>query len=388
VNWRKLTQALAETTGMAQIGPEDSSSSYRTESLAVAQYFADYEMPGRKSKLDLVNSTCIDIGGGTSDISIWEENNLVHQCSVQLAGKDLFSQFIQLNPRFLERQCRVKADQWKGLQGFQFYAKLDVFMRRESEGWLANRRDRVADDPEFQGLLQLMALGLSGLYYYVGLLLKTLYDEGKYKTPEITPVYAAGNGSRLLNWLAEGGEFSRHCEANELFSAMLSQASGFKNIGVDTFLSPLPKDEVACGLVVEGSHLQGLDSREEDPLIAGEVCEINGVLLDWQTRLKLGEAIADFTVPRLTQLPQFLNHFHQTLKESRIEGIQPFKGYAMSNDLAANEQLWLKTSKKLKSELLKFRGKSEDDVRLEPPFVLALKALLQVLGEQWADRWK
>ncbi len=260
-------------------------------------------------------------------------------------------------------------------------------MRRESEGWLRNRRDMVADEPEFQGLLQLMTLGVAGLYYYVGLLLKALSEEGKYKTAEITPVFTGGNGSRLLNWLAEGGEFNRHCEANDLFSAMLSHASGFEDIGVDTALSPLPKDEVACGLVLDESHLKGLDKRDEDLLIAGEACTINGETLDWNSRMKVSGAIADFSVPQFTQLTHFLNSFHRTLEEQRTEGIQGFKGYTVSDEPEANAELWRTTTRELKRSLLQLRGDA-DDVRIEPPFILELKALLQVLGNRWADEWK
>jgi hypothetical protein len=386
-NWQELTKALQEKTGITQICPDQTDPNYRTESLAVAQYFADFEMPGRKNKLDLINSTCIDIGGGTSDISIWEENKLVHQCSLQLAGKDLFSQFIQMNPGFLERQVKIKEQEWLKLQGFQFFVKLDIFMRRESEGWLRNARDSMADKPEFQGLLQLMALGMSGLYYYVGLLLKALHGEGKYKTPEITPIFAGGNGSRLLNWLAEGGEFNRHCEVNDLFSAMLSHASGFEDIGVKTALSPLPKDEVACGLVLNESHLKGLDRRDEDLLIAGEAFILNGETLDWNSRIKISGAIADLSVPQFTQLAQFLNRFHQTLTDQRMEGIQGFKGYVASDEPEANAELWRATTREVKRSLLQIRGSAED-VRIEPPFILELKALLQVLGNRWADEWR
>ncbi len=386
-NWKNLAVDIQERTGVTQTCPTQNSPNYRTESLAIAQYFADFEVPGRKSKLDLVNSTCIDIGGGTSDISIWEENKLVHQCSLQLAGKDLFSQFIQMNPGFLERVFKIKIDEWRKLQGFQFYVKLDVFMRRESEGWLRNRRDMVAEDPEFQGLVQLISLGIAGLYYYVGLLLKALAAEGKYKTPEITPVFAGGNGSRLLNWLAPGGEFDRNCEANALFSAMLSAASGFGDIDVETKLSPFPKHEVACGLVLDESPLRGLDKYDDDLLIAGEPFTINGQHLDWNARMQLSGTIEDFSVPQLTQLTNFLNSYHCTLNKQRVEGILPLKNYVVSEEPDSNTELWRMTTRELKKSLLRVRG-NVDDIRVEPPFILALNALLQVLGKRWADEWK
>jgi hypothetical protein len=388
-NWRNLTQALEESTGIRQICPTmDNPRYYRTESLAVAHYFADYEIPGRKSRLDLaVNGTCIDVGGGTSDISIWEETQLIHQCSVQLAGRDLFSQFMQANPGCLERLFRINMEKWGRLQGSQFYVKLDLFMRRESEGWLRNRRDMVAEEQEFQGLLQLIALGVSGLYYYVGLILKTLYAEGKYKTPEITPVFLAGNGCRLLNWLAEGGEFNRHSEVNDLFSAMLSQASGFADLHVPSALSPLPKDEAACGLVMADSQLKDMDRYQDDPLIAGEAYEVNGKTFDWNTRMQMSGTLDNWTIPQLAQLNSFLNGFHQTLQDKRIEGIPGFENYQVSEDPEQNSDLWRETSRELKRMLLTLKG-NVDDVRVEPPFILGLKALLQVLGRRWADKWK
>jgi hypothetical protein len=388
-NWQILTQGLQASTGMVYHCPEqDDLSHFRTEGLAIAQYFADFELPGVKPPLDLVNTTCIDIGGGTSDISIWEQNQLLHQCSVRLAGKDLFSQFIQMNPGFLERKFKVgQIDEWKKLQGFQFYVKLDVLMRRESEGWLKNARDRFETDPEFQGLEQLITIGVAGLYYYVGLLLQVLHQEGKYTTPEITPVYVGGNGSRLFNWLAEGGQFDRHSEANELFSAMLSLASGFKNIGVNTTLSPRPKDEVACGLVLNQSKLEGLNRKQADPVIAGENCQINAATLEWNCRLEVKDELEKFTIGPLVQLPKFLNSFHIALEQLNIEGIQPLEGYQVSSDLSQNEQLWRETTRQLQSSLLRMRGNA-DDLRMESTFILSLKALLQVLGDRWAEKWR
>jgi hypothetical protein len=396
-NWRLMTSELQSSTGVIQTCPElDDTSYFRTESLAAAQYFADYERPGVKSRLDLVKATCIDIGGGSSDISIWENNTLVHQCSVQLAGKDLFSQMIQMNPGFLVRKFSGvgELEEWKKLQGFQFFVKLDVLIKHSSNGWLSNARDRFAEDPEFQGLVQLMSLGIAGLYYYVGLLLKALHQEGKYSEPEITPVYLGGNGCRLLNWLAEGGEFDRHCEANDLFSEMLSLASGFEDSRVSTYLSPSPKDEVACGLVIAdpkgpqgANQLIGLDRKDPDFMIAGEACEINGQRLDWNSRMEFKDKLDTIKVPTLTQLPQFLKSFHIALDNLDIEGMQPLTGYTLSEDIQANAPLWKDTQRSLQAALLRMAGNAED-VRPEPPFILGLKALLETLGKQWAEKYR
>ncbi|MEM9273526.1 MAG: TIR domain-containing protein, partial [Cyanobacteria bacterium P01_F01_bin.143] len=232
--WLNVIKELANSTGIKQNPPELGSENFRTDSLAIAQYFADIE------NKDLLSTTCIEIGGRTYNISIWEENSLVHQCSVQLAGQDIFSQFIKFNPKFAEEKFGLYPKEWQDLGPGVFSAKLDVWLRYESQQWLASNRALQRRDPEFQGLIRLMTIGIAGVYYYVGILLKVLYLEEKYKQDRITPVYIGGNASRFLNWLDDRGKFDENSEINELFSRMLSKASGFEDTEEITSLSCNP----------------------------------------------------------------------------------------------------------------------------------------------------
>ncbi len=209
---------------------------------------------------------------------------------------------------------------------------------------------------------------------------------------------------RFLHWLAEGGHFNRSSEANDLLSKIMSLASKFDDTLEETLLSSAPKDEVACGLVLKDSKLTGLTNKDDLILIAGEVCSINGESIDWNSRLTIKnneiddfsveDKIESFTIPEnLKQLPKFLYAFHATLRMLQIEGIKPLEGYkilreySVEQDRLENQRLWSDTSKELTASLLKVRGNA-DDIRLEPPFILALKALLTVLGKRWAEKWK
>ncbi|HLO85397.1 MAG TPA: hypothetical protein VK203_10350 [Nostocaceae cyanobacterium] len=382
--WEDITKALTTKTGIKHNSPQVSNLDYfRSESLAVAQYFADQE------EHDLVYTTCIDVGGGTSDISIWEENILVHQCSVLLAGRDLFSQFLEMNPKFMETRFKISPNELRGLKGTVFNPKLDVWLRLNSENWLNSQRAYVADQADFQGLIQLTAIGIAGLYYYVGILLKVLHTEGKYKLDQITPVYLGGNGGRFLHWLAEGGRFDQHSEINELLSRMLSKGAGFEDTEVTTRLSQNLKDEVACGLVLNQTRLQGLKKNAKEILIAGECCEINGRAVSWDSRLELldhEDKIEEYTISQLEIIPKFLYDFHMALRELSIEGVKPLEGYTRNPDPESNKKLWGDTKRELSKILLEIKGKS-DDIRQEPPYILALKALLRVLGKEWASKW-
>ncbi|BAZ91177.1 hypothetical protein [Cylindrospermopsis raciborskii] len=382
--WSLLTGALVDTTGIIHKTPtRDDPNYFKTESLAVGQYFAEQE------GYDLVGSTCIDMGGGTSDISIWQDDQLLDQCSILLAGRELFSQFIEMNPDFLKKLDPNIKDIKGKLKGAAFYAKLDVWMRLESANWLEKKRDRFEEDREFQGLIRLMAIGISGLYFYIGQILSVLSQEQKYSRDEITSVYIGGNGSRLLHWLAEGGEFNRHSEINALFNKMMSIAAKLPQTDQPTLLSQNPKDEAACGLVLRERRLRGLGRNDRDPIIAGEDCIINGQTFDYHDRLNFRSDISTYQIS-FNQLKLFLNSFHTSLDELRIEGVKPLETYQVKENLDDpdpdyNAKLWRATERELRNDLNSIRG-SIEDIRQEPPFIMALKALLRVLGKEWAGK--
>ena len=385
--WSDLTKELAKTTGIKHNIP-DIESDFRTESLAIAQYFADFE------DKDLVYSTCIDMGGGTSDISIWENNNLVHQCSVQLAGRDIFSQFLKQNTKFAEKKLGLAAKDWQGLGEGAFNAKLDVWLRLVSQDWLGDQRYLLEEDEEFQGLVQLTTLGFAGLYYYVGILLKTLFKAGKYNREQITPVYLGGNASRFINWLDSRGNFDRHSEINELLSRMLSRGSSFDDTEEITHLSQNPKDEVACGLLMNLTKLHGLGRKNKDPIISGEAYEINGIKFSADSRIDFiidrGEGekienIIDFKIPQLIEVPKFLYEYHRAILDLDLEWVSPLEGYRLSKKMSDNPRLWQSTQSELEKTLLSIKG-DPYKIRPESTFILGLKALLRVLGKQWAEK--
>ena len=382
--WQDLTANLEKRTGIKQICPDQGDLDYfRTESLAVAQYFADRE------EYDLVRSTCIDMGGGTSDISIWENNQLVHQCSVRLAGRQLISQFFEVNTDFLCKSFEENPEDWKGLKQDRFYAKLDVLLRHKGDTWLRDRIRNFDKDPEFQGLIRLIALGTAGLYYYVGILLKVLHAEGKFSAEEITPTYVGGNGSRLLNWLDNSGTFDRNSEVNDLFSYMLSRGSDFEDTEELTRLSQKPKDEVACGLVLSDTSLKGLKKRQKDPLIAGEVCEINGEQIEYDSRLEWGDTIRDFEIPNLDHLFTFIDEFNLGIQELDLEDLKPMPQHRRGEGLESGykDKLYRSTRRELDAMLLKeFKKGDAEDIRPDAPFILGLKALLRVLAKEWAGK--
>jgi hypothetical protein len=382
-NWKDLTEELNKQTPIQHICPDQSDDEFfRTESLAIAQYFADRE------GANLVRAACVDLGGGTSDISIWQENNLLHQCSVQVAGRHLFSQIVEVRPELIVKWFRQDPAEWADLEDDKFKAKIDVLLRHESENWLKNDRHTVEEEKDFQGLVRLITLGTAGLYYYIGIILSALKEEDKYTEDEIPDVFIGGNGARLLHWITTGGKFDRNAEANELFKRMLARPSMLKEVDGDTRISTKPKDEAACGLVVGKTKLKGLGRKDKDPLIAGENCTLNGSNISARDRLPVDEGdITDFSIPHLDLLKQFVEDFNHAIYDLDIEEIEPMESYKRNSgfDEKYEERLWSQTTKELRRVLLTVKGHS-DNIRVEPPFILGLKALLRVLANEWAGK--
>ncbi|MEM9276686.1 MAG: hypothetical protein AAGA80_27660, partial [Cyanobacteria bacterium P01_F01_bin.143] len=379
--WQDVLQELSQSTGIKHKNPEINSRNLCLQDIAFAQYFADEE------KKDLVYTTCINMERDISDIAIWENNQIIHKCSVDLTGQDFFLQFLKLNPTFAEKKFGLDPEEWEGLGTDTFKAKLDVWLRYRSKQWLDKNRSLQRRDPEFQGLNRLIAIGFAGLHYYVGMMLRVLDMENKYQHGKITPVYLGGQDSRFLNWLDERGEFDRNSEMNELFSRMLSAGSNFRDSSEITIPSQNPQDEIACGLVLNRTKLQGLGRKVKDPIISGESCYLNGKEFTAYQRLALEdceENITEFTIPYLVEVPKFLYAFHKAIKDLELESITGLQGYDPSPATFDNHRLWQETQRELNKTLLNLKGDSKD-IRPESTFILGLKALLTVLGKQWAS---
>jgi len=379
--WQTITQELQPQTGITYLCPKTTDSPFfRPANLAFAQYFADVE------KNNLIYTTCIQMEQENSNLSVWENNRLVHQCTLALGDRHLLSNFLELNPKFIEQRFNRNLNEWQGLEDGAFHAKLSHLLRWESEQWLKEDRPTLHQEEDMQGLTRLMAIGFGGLYYYVGILLRVLNEEGKYGRESITPVYFGGNNHCLLNWLDPTGTFTRHSEVNDFLSRMLACGSGFEDTGAPTRLSKKPKDEVACGLVLDPINLQGLNMINQDSVIMGENCELNGIPLSWNQRLETGEDVASFRIPTFSHLAKFLYDFHDALEAMEIEGIRPIKDFKRSFKPSDNRKIWEGTRRELE-QLLQSQILQENAsrIRIEPPFILGLKALLNHLGRKWAE---
>ncbi|GEM_PF-632906 len=359
----------------------------KTESVASGQFFADKQDIKRVAPFG-DKGACLDIGGGTSDISIWYNNQLRWQTSVRFAGRNMLLNLFYQNPVFIKRfekssEIDLVHELATKKQETRFYAQLDVLLKEKGRNWQENLY-LVAGEDSVSGFMQLIAVSLAGLIYYVGQILGALHGDEKVKFPaEIPNVFVGGNGARMFDWLTGGGRFTVGSPISGLFKAMLIAGSGFKTKESDIaiYTSPEPKSEVAYGLVSDRTRLDGINQLATDGVIAGEDFSEGGKEKAWMK--KLTEKLLHSGISRPPSLNHF-KHFLETFKDyTKAPGNRGLIRPLEYDDFELNA-----CAQNLAQELGSAKLMKEDEIHVEPLFITVLKHFLGIKITQWAEAQK
>jgi hypothetical protein len=388
--WIDLCTELTSLTGLRhQIFQDGGNGGLQTEAVAFASYFGNYR------NRQLVHTSCLDVGGGTTDLSIWQENSLLHQVSLPFAGHDLCTDILQGKPSFIRflfapsTTGEISDNDAKLRQDRNFHSWVDNCLRYESDELLSDRLPifRSEQQPQLLEFISLMAVGFGGLYHYLGLILRALDQAGVITSRVPTPVYLGGNGARFLNWLDPSGVFSRGCDSDQLLEALQCKSAGF-NEAIDgaasTTLSDAYKDETACGLISLGKNLRGDFDPRDELMFAGEAMQINDQRFGPLDRVAVASeasVVDTYALTSLDQVRQFVANYDEAISSLRIASLLPIR------KLARSDTLWSEVETEVRNLCLQRVGKEVAELEPEPGFMLGLKALIHTLAQQWADRY-
>lgn len=377
--WEEIV-GITKSMGIQSNFPD---SNYKTESFASAIFFY------KKDNVPLVRTICIDIGGETSDISILGGGAFLEQCSVRFAGESFFMNLFKANPQVLQffgDESALLKLITAASSSVNFSAEMDAVLRKYRPEFLKkladNRENKVWTNPDGQvyGLLHLIALGLSGLLYYTGLMLN--YVKAKEKLDEDTLPYVCigGNGSGTLSWLGRG-TFNDRTSHNELFRNVLTAASGLNQ---DTKfwvrVSSNPKGEVAYGLVHEVHETDwqlGKPDERKIELSGENFLDSSGTEQGWDTNLTAALLSSGLRVPgQLSELRRFINIFndYSTIENSLVRKIE----------LSREDEQLLRDH--VQTILNQFKNRNTSVITVEPLFILALKELMKLEIGKWLKR--
>jgi hypothetical protein len=371
--WQTIMQEVVAETGI----PLSHKLEKATESIAAARFFkedAAYKGPFNTGAI------CIDIGGGTSDLSNWQKNTLIYQTYLRLAGLDIFLDQLRSNLDIfaLLDLSGVNVDQFEDLEQKISYAALDAIVKQMMQKDLPHKKkgqdvyrnlNQVADNQQFKEFISNVALGLCGILYYAGLMLKRLIQTGKYDASDYLPeIYLAGNGSKLLHWVSVG-EYQPDSEVAGFFKEVILTAAGLPAGRMNTFnihVSKKPKDEAAAGLVYDAT-LTAEENWDQDICLAGEKFICQKKEYPWDAELN-AEMLAKGVEPHggLEVFSGFIAAFNEFAKSTEISMVD--------NDPEDQQKLL----RKVHEQYLEM-SHQEEHISVDPIFVVMLKNLLETL---------
>lgn len=227
------------------------------------------------------NSICIDVGGGTSDISINYKNENLLFASTFFGGNDLIGwgsensnsillDFIQA--KATKRELR-KAFSEVNLSSSTFvrvfkknHIKFNYIIKHLKSDYL---NDVFQEDTFSEKLVILYFYSI--LFYQVGIFLNNLVVNNEDKISDKLAFYFGGNGSRFLDWL-EYGSWESNSNTAQFFKRILNHATPKIDLSeIDIIKSSEPKSEVAIGLCYStDENYSFIDSNNNLDQILGE----------------------------------------------------------------------------------------------------------------------
>ncbi len=251
----------------------------------------------------------IDIGGGTTDISIWDDYDVPFDCSVKLAGRQLARLFmvnkVVREKLFSEQAANYLNEYQTNEERFNVY--LNYFLTKE-ETEIMNRLNLHNANPDIQWLKVMIMFEFCALIYYSS---QGYYNaKGEEYINDNIMLFWGGNAARFITWL-EDGKFQEDGIANNMFYWVLSNSlyfldkennpdNPFKLRKTTTKPSPDFKSEASGGIVITEnsqitSYLNAKQKREsrakESSMNEAQFEEIENVTTEIENKFIPGDVM-------------------------------------------------------------------------------------------------
>lgn len=385
---------------------------FETEGIAAGEYFGSEKTISvitERAKKEIA-AICLDVGGGTTDVSIWHVNNIVFDASVTLAGRQI-SQLFQRNGRLAEllftREAVIFLDEKKKEPAF-FAARLNLILRNE-EHRIREMLVKHANQRDVQWLRQMLAIEFCAISFYAAMISssadKTIVG-GKLADRIVNDgicLHWGGNAAKFINWI-DFGNYDRNGIASKMLSAAYYNC--LKDIGVKPkvlahFQSPGHKCEAAGGLVVMGESsaksfganiseigaqiydydedmLKDKAKHHSDGVVCGDTIELSDRIINFADIISEKDLFAGnktkFKSTSLERLAKFID----------IMNLFGIKLGLFTEDTKVNlsEDYKRTIRDKMLSEFIKAQSLKEGQRLIEPVFIMEVKVLLEILRDK------
>ncbi len=371
----------------------------KTESTAMALFFLSPEMRATLNR----GLICFDIGGGSTDIAIWQSSNKsepVGRCSFLFAGQDILNRQLYENRNtllsfqnnneefngFLQKLYDIPKGRYN-----DFNIALEALLKYKQNMLLEGMQEK-SSLKDVKLLLRNIAFALSGIFYYTGIVVGKNIDIAA--SSGVPMCYIGGNASKLLDWV-DNGNYTENSKFGKVYKICLLEGLNtvqrFSKDKADIWLkkSPKPKEEVAFGLVYQSNLLRTNEAKSDeeeygsffdDPdddildtndVVAGEYVRVRGNDRNADGYISKQDIIAGVTVDSaMPNFRRFLNGFNKLIKSKDFNGEYQINFTEMDfNELRDQTNEFLDEQSEME----------EGKISIEPPFITILKQALILL---------
>ncbi|MEP6947992.1 MAG: hypothetical protein ABI863_01895 [Ginsengibacter sp.] len=400
-----------------------------SEGVASGEFFASKLNSTSSSRLRIA-SVCMDVGGGTTDISIWWNNKIVEDFSVRFAGMQI-SALLQKSGilrklLFSPEACialEVKDNSEIKKSLTKFAAVLNHVLKIE-EHEINSRLINLANDEKVRRFRQMIAIEFGALAYYAGMVCfsvgKRNVKANRSLLSDITSggisLYWGGNASKLLNWL-DLGKYKEDGLASFLLNSLFYNCLSDKSLGSEAVAmdasklrqvqSPSHKSEASGGLVaMKWQHIntepEVNDSRNNDMVVdtddTGNATDINQILKSQVIcgenieiegkKIAFHEVISDKTFfygSQTTFTAESIGGMERLSKFITIINIVGIRKGFFTEDtkiiLSESERQAIRNT--IASEFLENQSYKASKRIIEPIFIMEIRALMDILWNKW-----
>ncbi|ADK86384.1 hypothetical protein Deba_3031 [Desulfarculus baarsii DSM 2075] len=306
-------KAVAALLGEDNVGEAKARSAFVTESLAAAGYFR------HKMKTSFAGSAItVDMGGVTSDICLWRDNQLIWQSSLKFGGRDLLIGYLN-HRRDLLAHMAGKGPNKSSLDA----ALTELGANKENKAHLTYAIEMVVNSPDFgqmldanmamyrssppfAGLVLVAKVALAGLCAYMGMVTQHFRLDAPLVDDQTPMKFClGGRGSKLFKSVIESDK--EFLDGLKAIYEKYSLGGG----ALEFVFSQDPKQEVAYGALLSSDDLPLHMGEFSTAVISGEDIDVGGRRISHYEELKTSDVVAGLDALELTQFAAFLRLFSQ-----------------------------------------------------------------------------
>lgn len=345
------------------------------ESVCAALYFHGHDVA--------LTGTVVtfDVGGGTTDISLWQARRLIWRASVRVAGRNVVIGYLARQRGYINALTRQSHELRESFHQFldtvqetnRVFNATEIFVNSQTfTAAFEKERTAIGGTPEAKGLHGIVEFAMAGLLYYVGLSFGAMV-RSEVCDADLGPMQVCygGRGSLMMRELV-GKSVADRMAALFNTAARLDGSVDAKEQTLIFSYSKDPKEEVAYGLLIDKADAAELtyDQHNLKTSIIGEEIRVGDEVVPWDTPVDCIDPTKEWRCTDLAQLEAFIK-----LYETGFGRTVPFDEAARGHVKARLTEA-LVAERNQASEVFRRGRGAVRTMGVEPPFIIALRVLI------------